>query len=156
LSRIFGVFLISFVLTFVNASDERRPVMHLTDDNILTEMSGSTDVWLMYFHVDWSLECRRLVPIFDQLAEALGDTVRVSKVMAEQAQHTVQRFGVSTFPTIKVVRMGMVYSYSGPSIYEHVYAFAHGGYMDADGGGEPLKAPRPPLPLFQSDTKEEL
>ena len=36
LSRIFGVFLISFVLTFVNASDERRPVMHLTDDNILT------------------------------------------------------------------------------------------------------------------------
>ena len=59
-------------------------------------------------------------------------------------------------PCLQVVRMGMVYSYSGPSIYEHVYAFAHGGYMDADGGGEPLKAPRPPLPLFQSDTKEEL
>ena len=36
-----------------------------------TEMSGSTDIWLMHFHVDWSFACKRLEKDWELLAKNL-------------------------------------------------------------------------------------
>ncbi len=79
-------------------------VMHLTKDNFDSITSSGTV--LVDFWATWCGPCRMQAPILDQLAEQVGDNVKVCKVDVDDEPAIAQRFGVFSIPTLAVFRDG--------------------------------------------------
>ena len=80
-------------LIHVNESDFREQVL---------ENSGTV---LVDFWANWCGPCRMLGPVLEQLAADRPD-VTVAKVDVDENPGLAQRFGVSSIPTLVVIRDG--------------------------------------------------
>jgi thioredoxin domain-containing protein 5 len=85
---------------------------------------------LSYFHVaPWCGHCKKLVPIYDELANELKGEVSVAKVDVTQNKDLGTRFEIKGFPTIKLISKGKTYTYKGKRTVEDMAEFARGGYQ---------------------------
>ena len=83
-------------------------VLNLTDDNFEKEVLQSEKTVLVDFYADWCGPCKMMSPIIDEIAENLGDSVKVGKVNADNNMDLVEKYSIMSIPTIMVIKNGKV------------------------------------------------
>lgn len=79
-------------------------VIDLTDGNFLTAVSEG--VTLVDFWAPWCPPCRAQGPIVEKLAESFDGKAVVAKVNVDEEGEAASKFGVSSIPTLVVLKDG--------------------------------------------------
>ncbi|CAG0888117.1 unnamed protein product [Darwinula stevensoni] len=81
--------------------------------------------WLVKFYAPWCGHCRRLEPVFYQVAQALvGTEIKVGKLDCTRFTSVAQEFSIKGFPTIMFMKGKEVFTYSGDRSKDDILAFA--------------------------------
>eukprot|EP01089_Gocevia_fonbrunei_P012104 TRINITY_DN276_c0_g2_i1.p1 TRINITY_DN276_c0_g2~~TRINITY_DN276_c0_g2_i1.p1 ORF type:complete len:187 (-),score=37.77 TRINITY_DN276_c0_g2_i1:64-624(-) len=110
-------------------------VVTLTTRNI--EEKTSSGVWMVEFYAPWCGHCKRLAPIWEELAAAADGLFNVGKVDCTVETSLKDKYGVNGFPSIKMIKDGKVIPYkSGARTVEAFLKF-----VKENGGGSGSAAP---------------
>ncbi len=60
------------------------------------------------FHALWCAPCKTQAPILKQLAEELGERIKVIKIDVDQNQMIAARFQIQSVPTLMIFKNGQV------------------------------------------------
>ncbi len=80
--------------------------VELTSENF-ESVVGSADLALVDFWAAWCGPCRMFGPVFEQASESNPDAV-FGKVDTEAQQRLAASFGISSIPTLMIIREGVV------------------------------------------------
>eukprot|EP00127_Corallochytrium_limacisporum_P005752 Clim_evm131s210 gene=Clim_evmTU131s210 len=110
-------------------------VVELTDANFEDKTQASTGAttgkWFVEFYAPWCGHCKKLAPVWEEVATALKGEINVAKVDCDANTATRNRFGIRGFPTLYMIDNGKMYKYQGARTKEALSAFAKGGYEKA-------------------------
>jgi protein disulfide-isomerase-like protein len=130
------IVLLLAALALVAAEGEgASDVVVLTKDNFDTQTASGN--WLLEFYAPWCGHCKRLEPIYNEVATKLKGQVNVGKVDCTVHQDVCGRFGVRGYPTVRGLFGGKLYEYKRARTVEDFLKFAEGEYS---------LAPNVPLP----------
>lgn len=113
-------------------SIETSDVVVLTDANFDTLIESDGD-WLVEFYAPWCGHCKKLAPIYEEVATELKGKVNVAKLDATANPRSQKRFGVTGFPTLKFFSKGKVYPYEGARGKEDLITYAEDGFRKSEG-----------------------
>ena len=82
-------------------------VINLTNLNFEDEVMRSDKPVLIDFFATWCGPCRMVSPLIDEIAEERSD-IKVCKVDVDEQGELAAQFGVSSIPTLVVVKSGKV------------------------------------------------
>ena len=82
-------------------------VVNLTNLNFEEEVMRSDKPVLIDFFATWCGPCRMVSPIVDEISEERSD-VKVCKVDVDEQGDLAAQYGVSSIPTLVVVKSGSV------------------------------------------------
>jgi thioredoxin 1 len=100
----------------------KKGVIFVTDDEF--DAAIQKGVVLVDFTASWCGPCRMLSPVLDQVAEELGDRVKIVKVDIESSQRTTAHFQITSVPTMILFRNGQEVSrLMGHSSAENIKRF---------------------------------
>jgi thioredoxin 1 len=81
--------------------------IHVFNDlNFDTEVLAAGVPVLVDFTATWCGPCKALAPIVDQIANELGDKVKVGKLDVDDSPLTAGKYGVRGVPTVMVFKNG--------------------------------------------------
>lgn len=83
-------------------------VLKLTDDNFENEVLNSDKVCLVDFYADWCGPCKMMSPIIEEIADELGDKVKVGKVNSDENMELTEKYQIMSIPTIMIIKNGQV------------------------------------------------
>jgi len=118
---------------------DRRPsaVVSLTDEDFdLRIQGGHKTPWFIKFYAPWCGHCKRLAPVWQELAGNLNGTIHVAKVDATKERSVAEEWGVSSYPQLRFVAEGKAYEYSGERTADALEQWAREGWKSDI--GEPL------------------
>lgn len=95
------------LLVVVQAIGTGTAVLDLTDTATFEALIGKGRPALVEYYAPWCGHCQQLEPVYEQLAEAFThaeDRVIIARVNADSNKALGQRFGVTSFPTLKWFR----------------------------------------------------
>lgn len=75
------------------------------------DIKSSEQTVLLDFYADWCNPCRMVSPLVDQIAEENPQYV-VGKINVDEEQELAMMFGVSTIPTLVVMKDGIIVNQS--------------------------------------------
>jgi protein disulfide-isomerase-like protein len=126
------LFLLSMVAIIALISADSDVVI-LTSKNFeqITQASSgaSTGDWLVEFYAPWCGHCKKLDPIYEDVAKRLKGEVNVAKVDVPANRELGTRFDIKGFPSIVLLSKGKSYVYKGRRTVEDISEFARGGYQ---------------------------
>jgi len=105
-----------FAISFAADSD----VVVLTTDSFSQTSSGT---WLIEFYAPWCGHCKRLVPIWEELATTVKGKFNVAKVDCTVEKDVATSNGIRGFPTIKLFHNGEVSEFNGARTVEAFIEF---------------------------------
>ena len=82
-------------------------VIKITKDNFDTEVMKSDKKVLIDFYADWCGPCRMVSPFVDEIAEE-NPQYLVGKINVDEEGELAQQFGITTIPTLVVMKNGEV------------------------------------------------
>lgn len=77
---------------------------NLTEDNFQGAVANG--VTLVDFWAEWCGPCRMIAPLLEDLSKEFDGRASVAKVNVDDAPGLAQRFGVSSIPTLLVLKDG--------------------------------------------------
>ena len=77
----------------------------MTSTNFDAVISGGKPV-LIDFFATWCGPCKMLAPIIEEIAEEKKDVLTVAKVDVDEETELAIRFGVSSIPTVVLIKDG--------------------------------------------------
>ena len=80
---------------------------------------ATTGDWFVKFYAPWCGHCKKLAPIWDELAADLKGEVNVAKVDVTENRKLGQRFEIKGFPSLKFLSHGTMYSYTHTHTRRH-------------------------------------
>ncbi len=83
-------------------------VLHFTSGDWSSEVEQSSLPVLVDFWAPWCAPCRAIGPTIEALAAEFAGRVKVGKVNVDEQPELAERFGVSSIPTLVVMRGGRV------------------------------------------------
>ena len=129
------------LLSAVALSCASAGVVELTDENFEHDTQVSTGAttgpWFVKFYAPWCGHCKKLAPVWDELAAALEGEVNVAKSDVTVHQGLKNRFEVRGFPTLKFFSGGRMYGYDGARDLAALTAFAKGGFKEKESVAAP-------------------
>jgi len=81
-----------------------KNIKYLDDTNFQTETA--TGVTLVDFYADWCGPCRMIAPIVEELSDEMEGVAKIAKVDIEKSQGVTASFGVTSIPTILLIKDG--------------------------------------------------
>ena len=81
-------------------------VLKITENNFEEEVMKSDRKVIVDFYADWCGPCKMMSPIIDEIAEELGDKVKVGKVNSDENMNLLERYGIMSIPTIIIFENG--------------------------------------------------
>jgi len=122
-----SVILFAFILLgFVLANASESDVKVLTVQNFDTETAQGE--WLLEFYAPWCGHCKSLAPKYEELATKVKGKFNIAKIDCTIEQPLQTRFSIGGFPTIKFLKDGKLYQYSGQRTVDAFVEFLEGGY----------------------------
>ena len=79
---------------------------HVTEETYTAEVENSALPVLIDFFATWCGPCRMLSPIIEEIAAECEGRFRVVKVDVDEAPGLASRFGITSIPTLVVVKNG--------------------------------------------------
>ncbi len=83
-------------------------ISDVTDATFEEEVIKSDRPVLVDFWAEWCAPCRMLAPVVQEIAEELGDRIRVYKLDLDTNPQTPARYNVRAVPTLLFFRNGEV------------------------------------------------
>ncbi len=80
-------------------------VIKITDKNFDSEVLASDKPVLLDFYADWCGPCRMVAPIVEEIAGERDD-IKVGKVNVDDARDIASRYGITSIPTLIVIKNG--------------------------------------------------
>ena len=82
-------------------------VVELTKENFDEEVLAAKQPVLIDFWADWCGPCKMQSPIVDQVAEELGDQVKVCKVNVDEQASLALNYQIVSIPTLVFMKYGI-------------------------------------------------
>ncbi len=83
-------------------------VLKLNEENFEEDVLKSEKVVLVDFYADWCGPCKMMSPIVDEIAEELGDKIKVGKVNTDENLNLAEKYNIMSIPTIMVFKGGQL------------------------------------------------
>ena len=83
-------------------------VLKITENNFEEEVMKSDRKVIIDFYADWCGPCKMMSPIIDEIAEELGEKVKVGKVNSDENMNLLEKYGIMSIPTIIIFENGEV------------------------------------------------
>ncbi len=83
-------------------------IINITNDNFDEEVVKCTTPVIVDFYADWCGPCKMMSPIIDNIAEELGNRVKVGKVNSDENIELAEKFGIMSIPTIIIFKNGEI------------------------------------------------
>ena len=80
----------------------------LTKDNFEKEVTASDKAVLIDFWATWCGPCKMIAPFVEQISEEFSDEIKVCKVNIDDEPSLATKFGITSIPTLLVVKNGEV------------------------------------------------
>lgn len=78
------------------------------DSKFEEEVLRSDKPVMVDFWAEWCGPCQQLSPLVDELAEEMGEKIKVVKVNIDEAPEAPTKFGVRGIPTLMIFKDGQV------------------------------------------------
>ena len=78
----------------------------VTDNSFESEVLKSNTPVLVDFWAEWCGPCRSLAPKLEEVAQELGEKVKIVKVNVDENQMTPQKYGVRGIPAMLLFKSG--------------------------------------------------
>ncbi len=83
-------------------------VFDVTGDSFTQEVENFNGTVLIDFFADWCTPCKMISPIIEDVAEDVGENVKICKVNVENERSLAEKYGIMSIPTLVVVKNGTV------------------------------------------------
>ncbi|MCI9594551.1 MAG: thioredoxin [Lachnospiraceae bacterium] len=83
-------------------------VQTLTTAEFQEKVLGAEKVVLVDFYADWCVPCKMFAPVFDAVAEELGDQMVFGKLNVDENMEIAENYQVSHIPTLILFKDGKV------------------------------------------------
>jgi len=93
--------------------DRARTISETEFKALVMDFENNSDEWkyegklpsIVTFTADWCPPCRRMAPIFDDLAREYAGRINIYKVNVDHSRNVAMAFGVQNIPTMLFIRM---------------------------------------------------
>lgn len=79
-------------------------IIDITEENFEREVLKSDVPVVIDIHADWCGPCKQMRPVFESVAEKLGDRVKCGRIDTGTEKRLRIAFCVASLPTVSVVR----------------------------------------------------
>lgn len=80
----------------------------LSDADFVPEMRENTDPIVVMFTGSWCPPCKRMKPVFEDMAEQMQGDIRFAEMDIEQAENTANELGIRSVPSLALFADGMI------------------------------------------------
>ena len=85
-----------------------KNIIQLSDATFDQEVLKSAAPVLVDYWAEWCGPCKMIAPLLDEIAEELGDRLKVAKLNIDQNPATPPRYGIRGIPTLMLFKNGTV------------------------------------------------
>lgn len=82
-------------------------IVKVNENNFEKEVLNSNKTVLLDFFAVWCGPCKMIAPVLEEIANE-NDDVKICKIDVDEAMSLAQSFGVSSIPTLVVIKNGSV------------------------------------------------
>ncbi len=83
-------------------------ITELDSSNFDSTVSGGSAPVVVDFWAPWCGPCKAIAPILEELAEELGDAVKICKVNVDNNSEVASKYEIRAIPTILIFKDGEV------------------------------------------------
>ena len=83
-------------------------ITELDSSNFDTTISGASAPVVIDFWAPWCGPCKAIGPIMEELAEEMGDAVKICKVNVDDNSEIATKFEIRAIPTILIFKDGQL------------------------------------------------